>query len=261
MIFPTSVYSENVTITISDSLSITNPDPIVERLPTIKSLEHQLEESNNLNLYIGIGSTGIAVIAGAGLYVIGERKGKKERTQRLDEISNSLTLKLIPLVVRSRDFIPKYEKKSEERYRNFDDTFWKEISNKWDEFRESNKLLDDLRMTNPNIIPLHLDDELRELSRLIKTDLDRQNFDSTTHLIYSVHVYAENCLGKLKKYADALVRERRIEIENTLRAYYEKTNATDAQLKTASNMRSFLENTLKELTDVLSDLEKRGFKK
>lgn len=258
--FLESGYSEDFYINPKDGVSTTDTEPSVERIPTIKSLERQLEESNKQNLYIGIGSTGIAVVVGAVLYVIGERKGRKQKNQRLDEISISLTMKLIPLVIRTRNFVQTYEKKSEEHYRNFDDSFWDEISNKWDEFRESNKLLDDLRMANPNVIPLHLDDELRELSRLIKTNPDRQKYDITTQLIYSINVYAENCLGKLKKYADILVRERREEIENTMRALTEKTNLTDPQIKSASNLRNLFENNLKELTDVLFYLEKRGFK-
>jgi hypothetical protein len=186
---------------------------------------------------------------------------KKQKNKRLDEVSESLTRKLIPLVVRSIDFVQKYEKKSNERYRIFDDSFWDEIISKWNEFQESNKLLDDVRMTNPNIISLKLDDELRELSRLIKSDLNRAKYDETTQKIYTVSHYAENCLGRLRKYADIMVRERRLDIDNSIRSQTEKTNATDPQLKAAANMKELLEDNLKELTRVLTHLEKRGFSK
>lgn len=184
---------------------------------------------------------------------------KKTKNERLDEVSETLTRKLIPLVVRARAFIPIFERLSEEHYRNFTDEFWEEIEARWTQYRESNKLLDDTRMSNPNIISLKLDDELRELSRQIKTDLDRNQYDLTTQLIYNVYVYSENCLERLKKYADKIVRENKIEIDERYIVASLDSSITGARLKTAENIKKMMENNLKELTGVLDVLKNRGF--
>jgi len=102
MFIPISVYSEDLSIHLSDNATVTDLEPIVERDLTIKSLERQLEESNNLTLYIGLGSIGIAVMSSIGLYFVGQWQGKKQQSENkkhteqvVDDTADNIVQKVV----------------------------------------------------------------------------------------------------------------------------------------------------------------------